>query len=572
MSEQARQTARELPAASLGPPVQVKRGQRRRRAARGRSRYRGAVRRSPRAGQAGASAVLATVALASCHAAHTATDAGLDASVLPPLDARDAPADAGDPTADFIARRNRVYCEREIRCGSGEPSEYGPPVALCHAFSRFDWVGPGEAIDPWQLDHCTAILDELESEGCDLRWEEWGARLFDGIDCRGLWPAWEPTPPLPLGAACRRDVDYCGPDSYCVETGRCTGECQRSPTLGEPCEMYGPCASGLRCADWLSPSVCVDRNACDRVIDCYVGYEPLPGGYCVDGACRAGPAPTDGSQCWSGTDGPSCAPGDVCWPQGYGVEICRRPRGLGEVCTDAPCDDAHHCRDGRCAPRPTLGQPCVLEECASDAPYCVGGSFWSDPPVLGVCSPNPDGAACFFPAMVAPPWRIDSCPTGFACSGEIGGLTQCRRRVTSGSACGPEALCEDSLRCVDARCVTVVSADRPCGADAVCPSAFTCRGGRCIPWPVLGEVCDDGLACLRGVCVDGVCTRLPPGSACAEPEPGVGPWTPCQTRCESGICTPWGEEGGACSYRDPCRAGLECDDFVDGACVPACDP
>lgn len=440
---------------------------------------------------------------------------------------------------------------------------------MCHPrLRRYDELEPGDAVDPWQLEHCTLFLDDLERDPCN-DFERGGSAFFDALDCFHLFAALDPAETLPLGATCRVRVDDCGPDATCTEIADCTGECRPRARAGDPCDAYAPCAAGFRCTDWHG-GVCVDRLSCDVTSDCHSGELPVPGGYCIDGECRDGPAPSEGEACAYWLDEGPCMPGLVCWRGLTPDDVCVRPRALGESCFEAPCESALYCVAGACAERPTRGEAC-LTECAADAPYCVGAFRWRDPAVAGVCSTDPNGATCDYPTGATILYSRDTCPSGFACTGADVLDGHCAPRVSEGGACGPQARCAEWTRCVEGRCVRVVPPDERCSVDAVCPTAFTCRAGRCLPWPVLGQACDAELVCMEGLCRDGLCVRLPPGSACPEPDPLVGRWTPCESACTEGVCVDWAEEGGPCGVRQPCRSPLECD-LVDNVCESTCRP
>lgn len=451
---------------------------------------------------------------------------------------RDVPGDAPDLhelDRALIERRNRALCERELRCSHGD--EIGALGPLCHPSARVAPLAPGEALDPDAREQCARALDRLELRDCRV---PWGAP-FDPED--DFWACYRGPQPrsaeLPAGAPC---VDWadCASGLWCDRERSCsTGRCVPNGALGEPC---GLCAEG-RCAYWEVPSTCVSTDRCGRSADCpSEGSEPQR--YCVDGRCVAGEPPGYHQPCDPTLADRACGPGLTCeWSGETG--FCFPPAALGEPCDPASCADGLACAAGVCAlPPPGCHWG---SDCPATAPYCHTPSLEE----RGVCTTEPRGAFCFTDAWMALDlWT--ACPPGFGCGGvEVG----CVEEAPLGGACSAAVPCVLGAACVDGRCAMLVDPDAACGADAACPAAFECLDGRCTPWGMPGDACGEALPCLEGVCVEGTCTRLEPGAPCdsSTREPCETHCAP-----STGVCEPRALVGETCLRASACDDGLAC--------------
>lgn len=473
----------------------------------------------------------------------------VDDEIVPPEEA-----------AAFLERRNRIFCEREIRCGTGgalwsRGVLLMPPRPACHP-TRLVHLRDGAEMSRERMDECADELDGLERDPCSSD----GALLGGPFsDCSWLEAA-GPAVPLEarIGAPCRPRSYSCGLGATCEATGECEGVCRPAPTLGEECGLYRSCPLDLRCSGFPH-GTCVSRETCSTTQDCNEGVVPVVGGYCIAGSCVDAPR-AEGEECdWMVARGRACLEGLVC-PRG-GRSTCERVRGLGEACGPAPCEEPLQCTDGTCRALPSLGEPC-RDTCAAGA-YCVpreGGD-------VRVCAADATGMHCWMPRDEHGA-SMDSCPTGYACVGEVGAASCVPTRV-EGETCGDGEFCSEGLACVDGRCRRIAGPGERCGLEATCPQAYSCREGSCVPWAVLGEPCDAGLPCLEGTCIDGACGHLPVGAACPGPDPVRGPFAPCVTECVDGRCAPFAPAGAACGH-GTCEPGYECTGLPPGRCTRIC--
>jgi hypothetical protein len=171
---------------------------------------------------------------------------------------------------------------------------------------------------------------------------------------------------------------------------------------------------------------------------------------------------------------------------------------MGEVCvpgSDVPCDEGFTCKvtndaaEGRC----------ILVRALLNGDYCT-----------------PDGAETF-------------CGGGLKC---IEG--QCRKPPSLGELC--MGICEDGLTCARANiaqsfCVPFPHAGEPCGEGELCEEGLACRGGTCVQLPAAkpGEACNDReQRCEKSACMiaegatSGTCpVVLADGEACVPDDRAV---------------------------------------------------
>jgi hypothetical protein len=166
-----------------------------------------------------------------------------------------------------------------------------------------------------------------------------------------------------------------------------------------------------------------------------------------------------GGVCGPGIGSFVCAPSTACR---LSVETfcgtCEPAVAVDGACgDDARCDDDGECRAGRCARRPTAGEPC-----GGDGPRCATGS-------------SCQGERCTIRPWAAP-----------------------------GEACGQAARCRYKSACLDGRCVEGALLGAACGAGVPCATGW-CDGGVCAAPLPGGAACASGAACVSGACVAGAC-------------------------------------------------------------------
>ncbi len=281
---------------------------------------------------------------------------------------------------------------------------------------------------------------------------------------------------------------------------------------------------------------------------------------------------TTGSACFANVQ---CASGYCDHYFGNNCGICKRPRNLGESCTEETdvCAEGG-CYDGICEPGgKKLGEECTTHgiECQPDL-YC------------GLSDASQSHPVCIAKADLGSPcdnakWCLDR----LVC---IDGI--CKEYAPDGASCSIDG------ECASYYCKANVCTAKPtglvegqdcsigyCRADLLCPDNHICtpltyltEGEACAEATYVEFRCAAGLycraACVNGVCESsGTCAHMPlPGehctrySQCAHGARCVG-FDPLDVN--KGVCEKLGTEGEAC----PCAEQLVCVDEVCrayGAC------
>ena len=384
--------------------------------------------------------------------------------------------------------------------------------------------------------------------------------------------------PLCVDAACG-DPDQCGgtcfgpcpdPDALCNEDGVC--QCVGEVCDGDCCPPLSECVGGVcaacepdgcddlaascgnpddGCGGTLDCGACGDDGTCGDDFQCDCDHLECGGVCCaVDAVCFEG-------QCWIG-----------CVPDCLG-KSCGDADGCGGTCVAAPCADPDAvCNQGIC---------CV--------PVCDGTDCGDTDGCGGLCNgPCPvGGAVCLDGACCTPDCADVDCGAGDGCGGFcpqgacpddqtcLAGACQC-----DFIPCG-ETCCADGEFCIEDTCVSCESTtcaaagvacgvvDSGCGFDlecGLCPPLQECVAGQCgCAFVTCGEsCCDDGDACLAGVCCAPVCD----GVACGDDD-GCGGLCPGTCDLAGEVCF-----DGMCCTPDCDQAPCGADDGCGGACLGPC--
>jgi hypothetical protein len=270
-----------------------------------------------------------------------------------------------------------------------------------------------------------------------------------------------------VGGSCFDTLECAAPDATCAHPyATCPGTCLRPGVEGEGCGEGRPaCAAGHFCASGTcAPHVPVGSG-------CYDHVECGPTAFC--GAlylCER-----------AGREGDGCGPLAYCADGLYCVNfICRAPQGVGAPCTDdshcdarvAYCDAAYASPTPGCAPKRLDGAPCLGdEECASPS-VCRGALAAAPSAPQSSCAPRASlGQPCVLGA--------DDCVEGTRC--DATGYGQAGRCVANPVV---------TQRCDSAPGERVRCTDAWCGVD---PQDTSVR--RCFPYLRAGGECTDDEQC-----------------------------------------------------------------------------
>ncbi|MDP2345755.1 MAG: hypothetical protein Q8O67_32730 [Deltaproteobacteria bacterium] len=351
------------------------------------------------------------------------------------------------------------------------------------------------------------------------------------------------------------DCTQFGPDSTCLDDGRCSGANVDQPSgqscngqvcaAGQLCTAEGcvndsgnecgACTAGFRCD--TATRTCVDDGGGGGPCDLRTGQNcgadedcvtPLNSPVANEGACAA-PSATPaalGASCVPSSTTNPCDRNALCVQTGPNTGVCLSRCNLTGATPDERCTNPDlrcgrpHVSDGGgaagsnvelCLPR------CNIDNGASD---CPGG--------MNLCSiPNDAGGSCL--------------PDNGVC-GVVGcGPTGCEGTCTvDGGECGAIACGPNSI-------------NDPCGTREV----LTCSGG-----PGLNENCQPfGAACGVGLS----CAPRDPGSfTCAQQAAATTPDTgACDVAAGGNVC----EAGAFCAPQN----GLPAPNGTDGTCLRLCD-
>ena len=235
-------------------------------------------------------------------------------------------------------------------------------------------------------------------------------------------------------------------------------QARQLPSYGQDC---------LRSADCDPPLGCLERGETGR-------------GTCLN------------TQCETNAD---CEPTEYCRSfvtLGNGLPLRGCDAREGQQIEGEPCDpglaaDYEHCIPGLLCNKGWCGRSCSLTE-PSD---CPAGFF---------CQQGLDGPSC------VPTCEGRTCPEGFQCAREAGGISVCAR-VRSGDCSG--ASCPEGSRCTftdvrssDAGISLRLECVVPCGEGLpACPSDQFCLGSRCRLTcdPLRDGTCPTGQRCVHRV-------------------------------------------------------------------------
>lgn len=262
------------------------------------------------------------------------------------------------------------------------------------------------------------------------------------------------------GGVCSRS---CAAEAPCPDGFACLGTpavCQPAP-VGDLCETDEECLYGP-----CEFGACT--RACTNVfLDCPEGY------VCDEGICMLYPVgyPCAGAEdCYSG----------VCSEDGYCTRVC------GE---NAPCPESYYCNpDGNLCSLMPVGHDC------EDGSDCWSAICGAD----GLCTrPCSDEVLC---------------PGGYSC---VGGVCEL---LPVGHPC------ESPEDCFSGVCGSQGFCTRVCGDEAPCPGDYVCTENGICEEPTVGlQVCEEGIDCPSGWCLNNYCTRpcnadspCPEGTECRE--------------------------------------------------------
>lgn len=311
----------------------------------------------------------------------------------------------GKSIDEFCAARFDTIKSLDVRCGTSQDvaeAKWNPSRDyFCGGVVALE-KAKKVAYDSGLADQCLKRLEALqcgpvlvvEDDPCDLAIRgtvEPGGQCYTGVEC--------------------------APGSLCAASN-CPGICVARAAVGFECGGLVRCAEGAYCLNGTCAAAVAEGGAC-RVgaIDCgdnlyCAGQKPIQAS--PPGACKKIGAQTTGP-----CDQPdACAYGTVCAGQDTAANVagtCQAPVADGGDCAvSSSCGSESFCKDGRCAPRPRLGEPCGI----------VGGGT----------------ASCLFG------WcRMAS------------GVGTCTASLSPGETCDTTDACGPVARCQGGKCVALCS-------------------------------------------------------------------------------------------------------------------
>ena len=346
----------------------------------------------------------------------------------------------------------------------------------------------------------------------------------------------------------------------CDEFGHCNDmlSCQLNEGRRGTCQ---PCAGAQGC-------LCDVANRCDDGLSCQ-------GRLCLPTDCDPG---QDGCVCEADS---TCTSPATCIPLNDS-EVCVICAGQHNcVCgVGNQCDEGLTCEEGVCVtlcPVGMTGCPCTDDStCTLSTDFCYAESEGAESlcisDLIGTEGfPCAEGATCVddlecrLNGLCGAPCQAGEleCPCDVNTVGECGRTARCVSEngdsiclsCEGGIGCG----CANDLDCAEGQCIAEVcesscpsgSADCPCRVGSVCDEGLSCEIGRCLD-PRCPERGVEGCPCDAGRCNDGLtCTRTTDAVLCAA--------------CAD---TPPFELGCLCNRDDQCSSGR----CFAGQCAVTCEP
>jgi len=198
------------------------------------------------------------------------------------------------------------------------------------------------------------------------------------------------------------------------------------------------------------------------------------------------------TQCETNSD---CAPAEYCrsfitlgnGPPLRGCDLRDGQQGEGQPCVTGLAADYERCTSGLLCNKGWCGRTCRLDEPSS----CQAGYF---------CQQGLDAPSC------VPTCEGRTCPDGFQCAREAGGISVCARvrgDDCSGTSCPEGSRCTfTDVRSTDAGVSLRMECVLPCGVRLpACPDGQFCLGSRCLYTcdPLKGGTCPSGKRCVHRV-------------------------------------------------------------------------
>lgn len=257
----------------------------------------------------------------------------------------------GRTVSEFCKAQFDALEERDVRCGASKD------VAAA------SW-------DPVEAYLCAnvAALERDQKVAYDSNLAEACLKRLADLPCGAVQPVDDDpcdkavTGKQAAGSACYTGVE-CVPGALCAASA-CPGTCVQRAAVGFDCGGLVRCEEGAYCLDGVCAAAVQEGGAC-RVgaIDCDEGLycagekpiQPTPPGACRKlGSVASGPC----------DQSVACAWGKVCAGQDFAANTagtCLAPVADGQACAaSSECGAESFCKDGKCAARPRIGEPCGI--------------------------------------------------------------------------------------------------------------------------------------------------------------------------------------------------------------------